>query len=225
MIITLALLALLAAQAQERTGGPDIPPVELLDLEVNVHVARPRNLHDPRAPARPPGPIASRDDIPGNAGSSRSDKASIASRSAELSKAAGRGPGHPSASGSSPAQRYEYRLRVRNRGSKKVKSVLWEYQVVEAPEALPQARRLFLCAAGLKPGADRGLSVWTPLAPYNVVSAADSGAPPRVRAVVNRVEYADGSAWQRGGWEQPESERGGVGDAGRRLRGGECVVW
>lgn len=224
--LSLFLLALLGTAAQGQPGRPDGPPVEVFDIEVVVHVVRPSPLTGARDSARPPEPIVGRENIPGSASSRQRDKPTVASRSAELSRVAGRGPSHPPAGGSSPLYRYDYRLKVRNTGAKKVKSILWEYQVLAPAGAPDPARRLFLCAAGIKPGADKRLSVQTPLAPFNVVSADGPGdQPPLAKAVVNRVEYADGSTWRRGDWEQSDSEVARAVDAGRRLRGGECVVW
>lgn len=226
MMLSLLLLLLLVTPAQGQPGLADGPPVELLDLAVVVRVVRPQQSTGGRDHPRPPESINSREDIPGNSSSARKDKPTVASRSAELSKIAGRGPSYPPAGGSSPVQRYEYRLKVRNTGAKKVKSILWEYQVLAPAAASTLSRRHFLCAAEIKPGADRKLSVTSPLAPFNVVSADGPGdQSPKMKAVVNRVVYADGSTWQRGDWEQSESESAGAGDGGRSLRGGECAVW
>lgn len=82
-LLSLLLLAQLFTTAQERPGGTDSPPVEVLDAEVKAYEIRPRSLPD-RRPDPPPGPVSSSDDIPGRGGSSRRDgKPSIAVRSSD----------------------------------------------------------------------------------------------------------------------------------------------
>jgi hypothetical protein len=76
----------------------------------------------------------------------------------------------------------------RNVGAKDVKSVTWEYVVYEDSDAARGARVYkFRSKAPLRPGASarlskQGLDIW-------------HGR--RVEARVTRVEYADGTVWQR----------------------------
>lgn len=225
-LLSLLLLAQLATPAQERPARPDSPPVEVLDAEVNTYAIQPRNVPDRRGPPPAPGPISSSDDIPGRGTSARAVKPSVARRSTELGAVDSRGRRPPAAGEPSSDYRYEYRLRVKNVGSKKVTSLLWEYRPIDPSGASVNSRRLILCEEALKPGESKRLRVWTPLAPVNVVRAETAGdGLLKAEVLVNRVGYADGSAWQRAGWEQQSDPKGGPGNSGRRLRGSECVVW
>ena len=107
-----------------------------------------------------------------------------------------------------PAELYEYRARVRNDFAKPVEVVFWEYQVAEASNPDNPSRRQFLCGVSIKPGKEKELLALLASGPSQVVSAGSLGAtdarPAQERAVVNRVEYADGTIWQRKGWNYAE---------------------
>jgi hypothetical protein len=182
---------------------------------------KPGRQTKPRAPADPPGPVSKGDIIAGNP----AGKEAIARRTSELRKLEAPARYPAPAGASSPGHRYEYRLTVRNKGPKKVKSVLWEYQVTDSSGA-PVSRRLFLCEGVIKPRGVKRLGAVTPQAPMNVVRAHGSDEERlEAKAFINRVEYTDGSAWQRGDWGQPDPRERGPAGGGTRRRGGECAVW
>jgi len=226
------LLLPLVTTAQEPAARPDGPPLEVLDADVKVHPP-PRSVKGPPGSGAPPAPMST-GDIPGRSSSTsrQSNTATNPSRAAELNReeerrerstmSRRRGVTVPRTS-----PWYEYRLRVRNVGSKRVKSLLWEYRVVDAPAASAAAtRRLFQCAEELKPGQSKRLRAWTPSAPVTVVSADAAGGTPKAEAVINRVEYADGTVWQREGWEPGEAKTVNPEEAERNKRksGGECLA-
>ena len=66
------------------------------------------------------------------------------------------------------------------------------------------ARHQFLCRVKVKPTKEKDLSVFSLLRPSAVVNAASASdkSPTglRERVLLNRVEYADGSIWQRREW-------------------------
>ena len=221
LLSLLLLLPPLVTQTQAPPARPDGSPLDILDAEVTPYALRPSGTS---LPAPPPGPV-SVNDLPGRGNNARRDqRESIPGRATELHEAESRAQRSASVNGSSSGFRYEYRLKVRNVGSKKVTSLLWEFRVVDAPVA-DASRRLFLCSEELKPGESRRLRVWTPMAPVGVVSADGAGGPaPKAEAVINRVEYDDGSAWQRAGWEPGETQSGNPRGAGHKLRRGECAV-
>jgi len=107
-----------------------------------------------------------------------------------------------------PSEVYEYRARVRNDFAKPVEVVFWEYQFAEASNPDNPSRRQFLCGVGIKPGKEKELLALIGSGPTPVVSAETLGAAAapayREKAVVNRVEYADGTIWQRKGWSFAE---------------------
>jgi hypothetical protein len=99
---------------------------------------------------------------------------------------------------------YEYRVKFRNSGGKAVEVLFWEYQFTETANPSNIARRQFLCGVGIKPGKDKEVISFSVSGPSNVVSAGslatETGPSYNEKVVVNRVEYADGTIWQRKGW-------------------------
>lgn len=99
---------------------------------------------------------------------------------------------------------YEYRVKFRNGGAAAVAVLFWEYRFTETSNPSNVARRQFLCGVGIKPGKDKEVFSFSVSGPSNVVSAGslanESGPSYAEKVVVNRVEYADGSIWQRKDW-------------------------
>lgn len=103
---------------------------------------------------------------------------------------------------------YAYRVKVQNKGAKVVEVVFWEYEFTETANPQNVTRRQFLCGAQVKPGKERELQAFSLAGPSGVVSAeslADkAGETFKERVLVNRVEYTDGSIWQRKDWNFAE---------------------
>jgi hypothetical protein len=103
---------------------------------------------------------------------------------------------------------YAYKVKVRNAGGKVIEVLFWEYQFEEAADPSNLARRQFLCGVSIKGGKEKELLAWSASGPNGAISidslAGKAGSPYRERVVVNRVEYADGSIWQRKGWNFAE---------------------
>lgn len=99
---------------------------------------------------------------------------------------------------------FAYRVKVRNAGSKAVEVLFWEYQFEEAADPSNLARRQFLCGVNIKGGKDKELLAWSASGPNGSISvdglASKAENPYRERVVINRIEYADGTIWQRKGW-------------------------
>jgi hypothetical protein len=102
---------------------------------------------------------------------------------------------------------YDYKLKVRNTGAKAVTSLLWEYQSgdTNAPQDVPGQQ--FECREKVKPGAAKSLEVFSPSPPTRVVSASGGGdaGVSAATPVLDRVEYADGTSWERAGWAKPKN--------------------
>jgi hypothetical protein len=103
---------------------------------------------------------------------------------------------------------YAYRVKVQNAAQKAVEVLFWEYQFEETANPSNLTRRQFLCGAQIKGGKEKELQAFGGSGPAGSVSAeslANSAASPFAeRVVVNRVEYADGSIWQRKDWNYAE---------------------
>lgn len=105
---------------------------------------------------------------------------------------------------SKPMEGFAYRIKVQNSDTKVVEIVFWEYQFHDPANPELVARRQFLCGVSIAPGKGKeleGFSLAGPSDVVNVKTLADNAAKPFVEKVlINRVEYADGSIWQRKGW-------------------------
>jgi len=103
---------------------------------------------------------------------------------------------------------YSYKIKLQNPTSQAVDILFWEYQFIERSNPQNVTRRQFLCVANLKPGQQKeiqALSLNGPTDVVNVESLANNAANPfDEKIVVNRIEYGDGSIWQRKDWRFSE---------------------
>ena len=103
---------------------------------------------------------------------------------------------------------FAYRVKLRNAGTKAIEILFWEYQFSEPSNPSTMVRRQFLCGVKIKPGKEKEVLSFSLSGPSDVISvenlADKSGNPFRENVVINRVEYADGSIWQRQDWRLAE---------------------
>jgi hypothetical protein len=103
---------------------------------------------------------------------------------------------------------YAYRVKMQNASAKVVGIVFWEYQFIDPANPSAVARRQFLCGVSIKPAKEKELLAFSSFGPTDAVSAGSlAGKPGNVfqeQVVVNRVEYTDGSVWQRKDWNVAE---------------------
>jgi len=103
---------------------------------------------------------------------------------------------------------YAYRVKVQNPTPKAVEVIYWEYQFEETANPSNLTRRQFLCGVQLKGGKEKELQAFGGSGPAGAISAeslANKAASPFAERVrINRVEYADGSIWQRKDWNYSE---------------------
>ena len=106
--------------------------------------------------------------------------------------------------GPKPADGFSYRAKIKNASTKTIEVLFWEYQFMPSSNSTTVAHRQFLCGVNIKPQKDidvQGFSLSGPGAVINVGSVAgESGNGLQERVVINRVEYADGTIWQRKDW-------------------------
>lgn len=107
-----------------------------------------------------------------------------------------------------PVEGFAYRIKVQNTGDKIVEIVFWEYQFQDPANPDLVARRQFLCGVNIPAGKGKELEGFSLSGPSDVVSVktlADNSAKPfKENVLINRVEYSDGSMWQRKGWNLAE---------------------
>lgn len=103
---------------------------------------------------------------------------------------------------------FDYRAKVRNESTKLIEIVFWEYRFSDPSNAEAVTRRQFLCGVNIKPGKGKELQAFSVLGPNDVISLATLANKSEnlfgEKVVINRVEYADGSIWQRKGWNFAE---------------------
>jgi hypothetical protein len=229
MITLLSLLLLFTPVQEQVTSVTSVnkPPVEVLGVEVLLHERTVRNVRAPRESSPPYGPLSSQDVIGVRGSTARRDQPTIESRSRDLAKVGngtGTGTGaQPVFIRSSGGYYYEYQVQVKNVSPKKIKSILWDYQLTDSSGTTIIAQRSFLCARTVKSGDVRLLRAGTPAPPNRTVSAdASQEQSQKQRVVINRVVYSDKSTWIRDGWK-PETLTGNAARRAKDLRDGQCT--
>jgi hypothetical protein len=107
---------------------------------------------------------------------------------------------------SEPRDGFAYRIKVKNSAKKVVEIIFWEYQFTEGEDSKTLARRQFLCGVDIRPDKDKDLEGFSLSGPSDVVSVGALADKSRFKenVVINRIEYSDGSIWQRKGWHLAE---------------------
>jgi len=103
---------------------------------------------------------------------------------------------------------YVYNVKVQNPSGKGVEVVFWEYQFEETANPSNLTRRQFLCGIQIRGGKEKEIQAFGGSGPAGSVSAETlankSASPFAERVLINRVEYADGTIWQRKDWNYAE---------------------
>ena len=108
-----------------------------------------------------------------------------------------------------PIDGYAYRIKLKNLSAKIIDVLFWEYQFREGVGSEYLSRRQFLCGVSIKPDKEKELKGFSLSGPSDVVSVGslatkDSQKAFRETIVINRVEFADGTIWQRKDWKFEE---------------------
>lgn len=107
-----------------------------------------------------------------------------------------------------PVDGFTYQLKIQNNGAKAATAIFWEYQFRDKTAPTLVSRRQFVCLVKVKPEKMRELEIFTLTAPTGVVSVGTLGKksekPFEELALINRVEFDDGTAWQRKDWSYDE---------------------
>jgi hypothetical protein len=103
-----------------------------------------------------------------------------------------------------PVNGYTYQLKVQNVSAKVIRNIFWEYEFTQVGNAGNVSHRKFMCGGDIKPDRQRELEIFSLVGPSEVVNVKtlDKGAIDKFRAavIINRVDYTDGTFWQRHGW-------------------------
>jgi hypothetical protein len=99
---------------------------------------------------------------------------------------------------------FTYQVRIQNKSARTIKAVFWEYQFKENANPGNLSRRQFVCRVSVKPEKTKDLEIFTLNPPTSVVSVGTLVKKPsnefEESVIINRLEYEDGSAWQRKDW-------------------------
>jgi len=106
------------------------------------------------------------------------------------------------------SQIFIYKVKLQNTNSKTIKNFYWEYQIIESANPQNGSARQFFCASQIKADQQRSFEVFSLTPPTtSVISAATLGGGSKnafeEKAVINRIEFKDGSVWQRPDWSIP----------------------
>jgi len=103
-----------------------------------------------------------------------------------------------------PVDGFAYKVKVRNSSPKVADVVFWEYQFNDPANPGATTRRQFLCSVRIEPDKTKDIQAFSLLAPGNSVNAtpgaASSPSTVQEKAIINRVEYVDGTIWRRKDW-------------------------
>jgi hypothetical protein len=103
---------------------------------------------------------------------------------------------------------FAYQVKVHNAATKVIEVVFWEYQFFDSSTPANLTRRQFVCDVNVKADRDKELQAFGLLGPSDVVSVQSLANSPasvaRENVVINRIEYKDGSYWQRQDWNVAE---------------------
>jgi len=99
-----------------------------------------------------------------------------------------------------PVKWYEYRVTVKNTGSKRIKSMSWDYIVIDPANEGQFAHHNFRSAKKISPGKTQQLTEFSVAPPSRVVNVGvvnkTKGESLVGRVIITRIEYVDGSVWQ-----------------------------
>jgi hypothetical protein len=101
-----------------------------------------------------------------------------------------------------------YRIKVKNDDKKIAEIIFWEYQFLDPANPQFVARRQFLCGVNIPGGKSKELEGFSLSGPSDVVDVKTLGDnvknPFKEAVLINRIEYTDGSIWQRKSWSLAE---------------------
>lgn len=209
LLLSVLLLTLCASTALAQEASADDAPVAVVSYKWSKD-RRPMELIDNSGPNTPQAAM-----IPQNKNFQRNarinDPAGVRDpnadtldgRSAELDRITAEArQAKPQTDG------FIYQAKVQNNSAKPVAIVFWEYQFREKGNPTILSRRQFVCLAKMKPAKTRDLEIFTLAAPSSVISVktlSKKSEPSFDETVlINRVEFEDGSNWQRKDWNYDE---------------------
>ena len=112
---------------------------------------------------------------------------------------------------------YAYFLQVRNSSQKLIRTVYWEFQSAGSDDRVSLIRP-FVCRMKIKPQETKDLKALSSLPPSRIITTKNRSSGASERALVNRIDYDDGSIWTRADWNPGLSPE----KASEGLASGKC---
>ena len=105
---------------------------------------------------------------------------------------------------------FTYEVKFKNLETKQAQTIFWEYQFKETANPQNASRRRFICGVKIKPDQEKLVQVFSTLGPGTVINLRNltkgSGKQFDESVVIDRIEYEDGSLWQRKDWNFEEAK-------------------
>ena len=99
-----------------------------------------------------------------------------------------------------PSTVYTYDVKVRNNGTKTIRTLVWDYVFFEPGTEQEVGRRRFVSKTSIRPGNATSLTARSMIPPTGAIDATKAGKKNREqyleRVVIQSVEYVDGSTWK-----------------------------
>lgn len=102
-----------------------------------------------------------------------------------------------------PVDLFRYRVSLKNTGVRIVKAIVWDYQASDTDEFADVVHRQFRCTTKMKPNQSQRFEGFSVLPPTRVITASGPKSFSE-RVILNRIEYTDGTSWQRADWREPD---------------------
>ena len=212
-LLLLSLLLIFALPNQNPVVSQDGSAVVVLGYKwTRSRKAVPQSTPAPIGPAREV--IAANKNYPRNArvndpvGAKDPNEDTIDGRSAAIEKIVQESRTPPAKA----VDGFAYQVKVQNASTKVIEILFFEYQFIDPSNSANVTRRQFLCGVNIRPDKGKELQAFSVSGPSDVVSAGSltNGAENvfQEKVVINRVEYADGSIWQRKNWNFAEIKLG-----------------
>ena len=102
---------------------------------------------------------------------------------------------------------FAYKIKVQNAAKKAIEIIFWEYQFHDPADSSLVARRQFLCGVNIPGEKSKELEGFSLSGPgvVNVSTLANKTENLfKELVLINRIEYSDGSIWQRKTWSLAE---------------------
>ena len=96
---------------------------------------------------------------------------------------------------------FVYKVSLQNKGAKPIKSIDWDYVFFDSQTATELGRRQFTSEEKIPPGKTREMRFFIPSPPTQAISVNSLNKNERAdlgeSVVIMRIEYSDGSIWER----------------------------